>query len=115
MRLKMRLVAGLVVVTAMALSLPAKTKDEAESDGSPAHKHGKISHLLPFHKSVKKDHSEGTLATAGKSEVRRHTNGFPEADKKEAKYQPQTSNKEWADDNWKTSRNKDTFKQIETK
>jgi hypothetical protein len=98
----------------MALSLSAKTKDETEGDGSTAHKPGKLSHLMPFHKSVKKDQS-GTLATASKSEVKRHTNGFPEADKKEAKYQPQTSNKEWADDNWKTSRNKDTFKQVETK
>jgi hypothetical protein len=114
MRLKMRLVAGLVVVTAMAVSLPAKTKDDT-GDGSTAPKPSKLSHLNPFHKSAKKDPADATLATAGKSEVKKHTNGFPEADKKEAKYQPQTSNKEWADDNWKTSRNKDTFKQVETK
>jgi hypothetical protein len=115
MRLKMRVVAGIVLVTGMALSLPAATKDDTASDASGAKKPSKLSHLLPFHKSAKKEQSGGTLATAGKSEVRKHTNGFPEPDKKGAQYQPQASNKEWADDNWKTARNKDTFKQADSK
>lgn len=115
MRLKMRVLAGMIVVMGLALSLPAKTKKDSKDEGSGTRKPSKISHLNPFHKSAKKDKSEGTLATAAQSEVKRHTNGFPEADKKGAEYQPQATNRQWADDNWKTSQNKDTFKHIETK
>jgi hypothetical protein len=116
MRLKMRVLAGMIVVLGLALSLPAKTKDVSKDEG--ARKPSKLSHLMPFHKSTHKatkDHAEGTLATAAQSEVRRHTNGFPEADKKGPENQPQATNQQWADDNWKTSQNKDTFKHIETK
>jgi hypothetical protein len=115
MRLKMRVVAGMIVVTGLALSLPAKTKDDSKDEGSGVRKPSKLSHLYMFHKRTKKDQAEGTLATAAKSEVKRHTDGFPEADKRGAENQPQATNRAWADDNWKTSRNKDTFKQTETK
>ena len=117
MRLEMRVLAGMIVVTGMALSLPAKTKNYSSKDEG-ARKPSKLSHLMPFHKSTHKgttkDPKEGTLATAAQSEVKKHTNGFPEADKKGPENQPQATNRQWADDNWKTSRNKDTFKQ-ETK
>jgi hypothetical protein len=117
MRLKMRIVTGIVLAMGMALSLSAKTKDATEGDASPAHKPGKLSHLMPFHKSSKHTEKEsgGTLATEAKSEVRRHTNGFPEADKRGPEYQPQVANQQWADDNWKTARNKDTFKKVDSK
>ena len=114
MRLKMRVVAGIVVISAMALSLPAKTKDESDDEGAGARKPGKLSHLFMFHKSSKKDQPESKSAET-KPQVRRHTNGFPEADKKGAEFQPQTTNAQWADDIWKTSRNKDTFKQVDQK
>jgi len=114
MRLKMRIVAGMVVISAMALSLPAKTKDDFDDEGAGAKKPGKLSHLFMFHKSSNKQHAEGKSAEP-KSRVIRHTNGFPESDKKGSEFQPQTTNSQWADDIWKTSRNKDTFKQVEKK
>jgi hypothetical protein len=111
----MRVVAGIVLVSAMALSLAAKTKDETDDQSAATHKPGKLSHLLMFHKSSKKDTTGETKSAAAKPAVHKHTNGFPEADKKGAENQPQTTNKEWADEIWKTSRNKDTFKQADTK
>jgi hypothetical protein len=114
MRLNMRILAGIVVIWAMALSLPAKTKDDSEDEGAGAKKPGKLSHLFMFHKSSNKEYAEAKPA-APKARGERHADAFPEPHKRGPENQPQTTNSQWADDTWKTSRNKDTFKQIEKK
>ena len=109
MRLKMRLAVGMLVVSGIAFSMPAD--DQTQSDGSAA-KPGKVSHLFMFHKTTKK--TDTSSKPAAKPQVT-HTDGFPEPDKKGAQFQPQKSNDEWAGDMWKTSHNKDTFKQVDAK
>lgn len=111
MRLNQRLLAGIVLVSAMALSVQAKPKADADDESTPAHKPGKLSHLMFFHKSggSKRAASE-TKPAASTTMMKKHTDGFPEAVKKDAKYQPQ-NDQGWANDAWKTARNKDSFKQ----
>ena len=72
------------------LAFQPRPRTKRKLTGPQRQKPGKLSHLFMFHKNTKKIRLTPTLATAAKSEVRRHTNGFPEADKKDAKYQPQT-------------------------
>ncbi len=108
MRLTLRLAIGILAVTGMALSLSAKASDDSQGDGSTAKKPGKMSQLFMFHRSSSKDtHSSKT------SEVKKHTNGFPEGDKKSPEYQPQNAKHTPVDDMFKTTANKDTFKKVD--
>ncbi len=108
MRFTMRLATGILAVSAMALSLSAKASDASGDEGSTAKKPGKLSQLFMFHRSPSKEtHSSKT------SDVKKHTNGFPEADKKSPEYQPQNAKHTPVDDMFKTTANKDTFKKAE--
>jgi hypothetical protein len=111
MRLKTKLAVGILAVSGMALSLPAKPTDATGDEGATAKKPGKISQLFMFHKSPKKDQPSKTTST---SEVKKHTNGFPEADKKSPEYQPQNGKHSPVDDMFKTTENRDTFKKVDS-
>lgn len=108
MRLKTKLAVGILAVSGMAFSLSAKASDAPGDDGSTAKKPGKFSQLFMFHKSPSKEtHSSRTTDT------RKHTNGFPEADKRGPEYQPQNVKHSPVDDMFKTTENRDTFKKAE--
>ncbi len=108
MRLTMRVAVGILAVSGMALSLSAKASDAPGDESSTAKKPSKMSQLFSFHKSPAKDtHASKT------SEVKKHTNGFPEGDKKSPEYQPQNVKHSPVDDMFKTTENKDTFKKAE--
>jgi hypothetical protein len=110
MRLKTRLAVGVLAVTGMAFSLSAKPGDAPGDESATAKKPGKMSQLFMFHKSPKKEQPSKTTPT---SEVKKHTNGFPEADKKSPEYQPQNVKHSPVDDMFKTTENKDTFKKVD--
>jgi hypothetical protein len=110
MRLKTKLAVGILAVSGMALSLPAKPADATGDEGATAKKPGKISQLFMFHRSPRKDQPSKTSSSAEK----KHTNGFPEADKKSPEYQPQNVKHSPVDDMFKTTANKDTFKKADT-
>ena len=108
MRLKTKLAVGILAVSGMALSLSANAGDAPGADSSTAKKPGKFSQLFMFHKSPNKEtHSSRTTDT------KKHTNGFPEADKKGQEFQPQFEKHSAVDDMFKTTANKDTFKKAE--
>jgi hypothetical protein len=109
MRLKTKLAVGILAVSAMAVSLSAKPGDATGDEGGTAKKPGKISQLFMFHRSPKKDQPSKTT-----SEVKKHTNGFPEADKKSPEYQPQNGKHSPVDDMFKTTENRDTFKKVDS-
>jgi len=108
MRFTMRLAVGILAVSGMAVSLSAKASDAPGEEGSTGKKPSKMSQLFSFHKSSTKDtHASKT------SEVKKHTNGFPEGDKKAPEYQPQNAKHSLVDDMFKTTANKDTFKKAD--
>ena len=108
MRLTMRLAVGLLLVSGAAFSTPAD--DQAQSEASTAAKPGKLGHLFMFHKTTRRTDTS-SKSTAAKPQALKHTDGFPEPDKKGAQYQPQTVDNQIVGEMWKTNRNKDTFKQ----
>jgi len=110
MRLKVKLAVGILAVSAMAFSLSAKPADAPGDEGATAKKPSKMSQLFSFHRSPKKDEPSKTTST---SSVKKHTNGFPEADKKGPEYQPQNEKHSAVDDMFKTAENKDTFKKVD--
>jgi hypothetical protein len=63
---------------------------------------------MPFRNSNKKEKTEEAKPEKPASETRKHTDGFPEADKKLSSEQPQFQN--WGNSIWKTSSNKDSWK-----
>ena len=101
----------MLIVSGFAFGMPAD--DPSQSDSTAA-KPGKLGHLFMFHKTTKKADTSSKSQAAAKPAIK-HTDGFPEPDKKGAQYQPQTVDNEWVGDVWKTSRNKDTFKQTDAK
>lgn len=108
MRIKTKLAVGILAVSGMALSLSAKASDAPGDEGSTAKKPGKMSQLFMFHRSPSK-----TTHSSKTTEVKKHTNGFPEADKRAPEYQPQNAKHTPVDDMFKTTANKDTFKKAE--
>jgi hypothetical protein len=110
MQLKTKLAVGILVVSGMAFSLTAKPGDAPGDEGSTAKKPSKMSQLFSLHKSPKKDQPSKTTST---SAVKKHTNGFPEGDKKAAEFQPQNEKHSPVDDMFKTTANRDTFKKAD--
>jgi hypothetical protein len=101
MRLNIRIALGALAV--LSLTLPASAFPKPKFH-------------MPFHKAVKQpetDVPETEKSTA--APPRRHTNGFPEADKKGGQYQPQSEKTWWGDSVWKTNRSEESWKQTQTK
>lgn len=110
MRLRKKLAVGILAASGMALSLSAKASEAPGDEGATAKKPSKMSQLFMFHRSPKK---EQPFKASSTSEVKKHTNGFPEADKKSPEYQPQNGKHSPVDDMFKTGANKDTFKKVD--
>ncbi len=72
----------------------------------------KMSHMFKGTHSGKRASDEAPAEKPAKTNTaveRKHTNGFPEADKRDPKYQPQSDT--WlAEKPWKTNSNKDSWK-----
>ena len=105
MRMK-SLMLGTAVVGA-ALSLPAPAHASLSSLKT------KMAHMFKGNSSDKKtteDATSETPATTPPPDAKKHTNGFPEADKRGPKYQPQSEPQWWGDKVWKTDSNKDAWK-----
>ena len=101
LRLNTRIILGAIALA--ALSLPAAALPLPKLHN-------------PFHRSQKDPETDVPATEKAKPEPKhRHTNGFPEADKKDAKFQPQNEKQWWGDSAWKTPRNEETWKQAQTK
>src|SRR5215831_5251940 len=101
MRLKTRIALG--ALTAVSLALPAVAFPMPKLH-------------MPFHKGVKQPETDVPATEKAAPEPKhRHTDGFPEKDKKGAEHQPQSEKTWWGDSVWKTSRSEDSWKQAQTK
>jgi hypothetical protein len=101
MRLTIRVAVGILggILLSSAFAVPASA----------------LPKFLPkFHKSAKKAKTEAEDSDrAPKAENKKHTDGFPEGDKKGAIYQPQFA--PWyGDQEWKTSSNKAAWEKAST-
>jgi hypothetical protein len=113
MRLKMQVMIGILMAFGLS-ALQAQTQEAAPREDS-GKKPGMFSRMFHKDSSSKKDASKSEDKDHLKADNRKHTNGFPEKDKKGLAYQPQSTDDKWIDEAWKTSRNKDTFKKVDDK